>query len=66
MRALLAALIVAVLFGANVWLYRSNKKTPVPEGCENLRPECGSCGIKDCAMRGQLMTERKEDNHGNL
>ena len=38
----------------------------VPEGCENLRPECGSCGIKDCAMRGQLMTERKEDNHGNL
>ena len=65
MKALLAVLIIAVLFGLNVWLYRANKKTPVPTGCENLRPECNACGIRDCAMRGQFTSGGKEDNHGN-
>lgn len=59
MKALFAVLIVGVLFSINVWLYRNNKKTPVPEGCENFRPECGACGIRDCAMRSQFLTEEE-------
>jgi hypothetical protein len=47
----------------NIVLIRANKKTPVPEGCENLTPDCKSCGIGDCTMRGTF--ERKEDN-GNI
>ena len=54
MQALYAVLIALGLFGLNAWLYTANKKTPVPEGCENLRPDCAACGIKNCAMRAQM------------
>jgi len=53
MTGVLAAVIIICLFLMNVWLYDKNKKTPVPEGCENLKPECGSCGIADCALRSR-------------
>ena len=45
MQALIAVLIIAVLAGGNVWLYSANRKIPVPEGCENIKPDCGHCGI---------------------
>ena len=51
MNAVFAALIAGALLGLNVWLYTANKKTPVPEGCENLKPECSACGITDCSLR---------------
>ena len=51
MSAVFAALIAGALLGLNVWLYTANKKTPVPEGCENLKPECSACGITDCSLR---------------
>jgi len=60
MTGIVAACIIIGLFFLNVWLYRTNKKTPVPEGCENLTPDCHSCGIKDCSSR-----MGKEDNDGN-
>lgn len=46
-----AILLVVSLFVLNAWLYKANKNTPVPEGCENLQPDCKGCGIKDCAVR---------------
>ena len=56
MNILFGILIAGALVGLNVWLYAANKKTPVPEGCENLKPDCRGCGITDCALR------RKEEN----
>ncbi|MBR2824806.1 MAG: hypothetical protein IKE51_00855 [Solobacterium sp.] len=30
-----------------------NKKTPVPEGCENLKVNCDACGIQSCMVRNK-------------
>lgn len=60
MKYLYAILIVLVLVGLYVVLASANKKTPVPEGCENLEPNCGACGLKDCAMR----IKSKEEKNG--
>lgn len=62
MQALIAVLIITVLAGGNVWLYAANRKIPVPEGCENIKPDCGHCGIADCAVRNRIL---KENDHGN-
>lgn len=51
MNSIFAVLIAVALFGVNALLYVLNKKTPVPEGCEDLTPDCAGCGIMDCAMR---------------
>ena len=31
--------------------YYLNKKTPKPEGCEELSESCAGCKIKDCMHR---------------
>ncbi|MEE3486670.1 MAG: hypothetical protein VZT48_01030 [Bulleidia sp.] len=51
MSVVYAVLVAGVLLGVNAWLYVANKKTPVPEGCENLKPDCKGCAIKDCITR---------------
>ena len=58
-RIIVAVVLAAGLFLLNVVLLRLNKKTPVPEGCENLTPDCSACGMKDCAMRGTY--EKKKE-----
>ena len=66
MRVVLAIGLVVALFLLVVVTYRMNKKTPVPEGCENLHPDCQACGIADCAIRGDMMKKIKEElDHGN-
>ena len=60
MRVLFAILIAGALLGLNAWLYTANKKTPVPEGCENLKPDCTGCGITDRTLRN------KEEEHSTL
>ena len=66
MRVVLAIGLVVALFLLVVVSYRMNKKTPVPEGCENLHPDCQECGIADCAIRGDMMKKIKEElDHGN-
>ncbi len=42
-----------------------NKKTPKPEGCENLHPECASCGILDCALREKVLDKIDEELEKN-
>ena len=64
MQVLVAAAVAFALVGINAWLYAANAKTPVPEGCEELKPDCAACGIKDCTLRSSL-TQRKEENNGN-
>lgn len=63
MKVLIAVVLVVGLFGVNVFLLRENRKTPVPEGCENLTPDCKACGIKDCSMRNTLKGEKSDGNH---
>jgi hypothetical protein len=64
MQAFLAILIAAVLVGLNAFLYIRNRQTPVPEGCEDIKPDCAACGIGDCALRKKFM-EMKEEENGN-
>ena len=61
MQIIAAIAVAAVLVGLNVVLRIENQKTPVPEGCEELMPDCTSCGIADCTMR----RARKEEENGN-
>ena len=60
MKILVAVLLVMGLFGLNVLLYKKNRETPVPEGCENLVPDCKACGITDCALRNEFLRQKEE------
>lgn len=55
---MLAAVILFVVLGGIVALgYVLNKKTPVPEGCENLKENCEGCRITSCVnhpSKGEL------------
>lgn len=44
--AVVFALIMGGLYAA---LYYLNHKTPVPEGCEDLKKECSGCTVSSCA-----------------
>lgn len=61
MRIFAGIALVVGLFALVIWSYRMNKKTPVPEGCENLTPDCKACGIHDCAIRGEMMKKIEEE-----
>lgn len=42
-RIALGILFFAALVGIYIFLYLMNKKTPKPEGCEDLKPDCEAC-----------------------
>lgn len=44
-----AVIIMIVMIGAFIGSYLLNKKTPKPEGCENLDENCEGCQITSCA-----------------
>lgn len=48
MQILLAILFFGLLVGIYIALYLMNKKTPVPEGCENLKADCEGCKDYSC------------------
>ena len=48
-RALLAVLIIVVCVGMFIGTYLLNKRTPKPEGCENIGSECEGCQITSCS-----------------
>lgn len=60
MHFIYAILIAGALGAANILLLRMNNATPVPEGCEDLTPDCSACGIRDCALREQYMNQKGE------
>ena len=45
----LAILFFAGMVGIYIWLYKANKNTPLPKGCENLKEQCGGCHDTSCA-----------------
>ena len=63
MKVLVVIGLVAGLLLLNVVLLRKNRSTPVPEGCENLTPDCGTCGIRDCSMRNTFKGDKTDGIH---
>ncbi|MCI8540782.1 MAG: hypothetical protein HFE68_00405 [Erysipelotrichaceae bacterium] len=45
-----AVLFFAGLAGIYALLYYLNHKTPLPEGCENIKAECEGCHDSSCAL----------------
>ena len=48
MKIVLAILFFALLVTIYIVLYLMNKKTPLPEGCENLKADCEGCEDYAC------------------
>ena len=48
-RAIIAVAIIVVLVVLFIGTYVLNKRTPKPEGCEDLGSECEGCQITSCS-----------------
>ena len=59
-RIVIAVLIVLVCVGLFIGTYILNKRTPKPEGCENIGSECEGCQITSCSHH-QNKNEEKEE-----
>lgn len=46
---IMAVVIMIVMIGVFIGSYLLNKKTPKPEGCENLDENCEGCQITSCS-----------------
>ncbi|MEY8467523.1 hypothetical protein [Faecalibaculum rodentium] len=47
-KVLLAILFFGALVAIYIVLFLLNKKTPLPEGCENLKADCEACHDIHC------------------
>ena len=56
-RYILGALLLIFLIGVFIFTYLLNKKTPKPEGCENLEENCEGCQIASCPIRKEMKEE---------
>ena len=54
---LLGLLVILGLVGLYILFYLLNKKTPKPEGCENLEEDCEGCQITSCLNRKEKKVE---------
>lgn len=59
LKIVLAGIIMIFLVGAFVGSYLLNKKTPKPEGCENLDENCEGCQITSCPNRREKIEEEE-------
>lgn len=59
MKIVLAILFFALLVTIYIVLYLMNKKTPLPEGCENLKADCKGC--KDYACTNNPAHNSRKD-----
>lgn len=60
LRIILAVVIVLVCVGLFIGTYILNKRTPKPEGCENLGEECEGCQMTSCSHYVEKTEEKKE------
>ena len=60
---ILAVLFVVLCIGLFIFTYVLNKRTPKPEGCEDIGSECEGCQITSCSHYKEKKEndERKED-----
>lgn len=54
---ILGGILLIALIGLFIFSYLLNKKTPKPEGCQNLEESCEGCQITSCLNR----KEKKEE-----
>ena len=54
---ILAAIIMMTLVGAFIGSYLLNKRTPKPEGWENIDDSCEGCQITSCPNRKEKIEE---------
>ena len=59
MKIVLAILFFALLVTIYIVLYKKKKKTPLPEGCENLKADCEGC--KDYACTNNPAHNSRKD-----
>lgn len=59
MKIVLAILFFALLVTIYIVLYLMNNKTPLPEGCENLKADCEGC--KDYACTNNPAHNSRKD-----
>ena len=48
-RIILAIVLIVVLVGLFIGTYILNKRTPKPEGCEEVGAECEGCQMTSCS-----------------
>lgn len=48
MQVIYALIFLGAMGGLYALLYTLNHRTPVPEGCENLKAECDGCHLTSC------------------
>ena len=49
--------ILVILIGLFIICFIANKKTPKPDGCEDLEAECENCPVTECLKN----TSKKEN-----
>ena len=59
LRVILAIVIIVVCVGLFIGTYILNKRTPKPEGCEEIGSECEGCQITSCSHH-KNNNEKKE------
>lgn len=52
-------LVIAAFAGLYALLYYLNKRTPVPEGCENLTTDCDGCKMVECEHHSNMKEGNK-------
>ncbi|MFV0380374.1 MAG: hypothetical protein ACK5KQ_06100 [Anaerorhabdus sp.] len=57
---MIAILILAGLIIFYVTFYYLNHKTPVPEGCEDLKVDCDGCKVSSCGNHPVNQEIKKE------
>lgn len=57
----LGILFFGALVGIYIFLFLLNKKTPKPEGCENLKADCGGCKDYACSNNPLHNQKNQED-----
>lgn len=49
LRVVLAVLIILICIGLFIFTYYLNRKTPKPDGCENMDGQCEGCQMTSCS-----------------
>ncbi len=61
---IISIVIIAALVATFIISFVINRKTPVPEGCENLKiteEGCANCQIEECAVKVKLDIKKIEE-----
>ena len=59
-RIIIAVVVVLLSVGLFIGTFILNKRTPKPDGCENLGSECEGCQMSSCSHYVEKNEEKKE------